>query len=70
MLRSDIFLERAFVFHGSIVVSLTPPMLVLRIPSASQLAQPHVPPAGVITTGIAPKKSLKQIQNRSNLSRW
>jgi hypothetical protein len=44
-----------------------PPMLVLRKPFASQLAQPHVPPAAVITTGVAPKMSLKQIQTSSNL---
>jgi len=37
----------------------TPPMLVLRKPSVSQLAQSHVPPAGVITTGVTTQKNLQ-----------
>jgi hypothetical protein len=44
-------------------------MLVLRKTHASSLAQPHTPPAGVITTGESSSKIYKQKIKQLNSNR-
>jgi len=44
-------------------IPTSPPTLVLPKTQASQLPPPQTPPAGVITTGVAPAKSQQKINS-------